>query len=91
MITIFDSSDLVFAIEYSRVLKLRIFLTSELKKESKETEENEKTDLKTQINGLSVASKVELRSTLSEMRNLINKMLDVLDSTKSENPPQTSK
>lgn len=87
MITIFDSSDLVFAIEYSRVLKLRIFLTSELKKESKETEENEKTDLKTQINGLSVASKVELRSTLSEMRNLINKMLDVLDSTKSENPP----
>lgn len=91
MITIFDSSDLVFAIEYSRVLKLRIFLTSELKKESKETEENEKTDLKTQINGLSVASKVELRSTLSEMRNLINKMLDVLDSTKSENPPRTSK
>lgn len=65
LITIFDSSDLSFAIQYSRVLKLQILLGS-IK------EDTNKGLLKP---GETMTVKQELRN----IRDQVNKLLDALD------------
>lgn len=69
LITIFDSSDLSFAIQYSRVLKLQILLA------------NAKDD----VNFTTSMKQSEVSYVKQELRNLrdqVNRLLDTLDSSK---------
>ncbi|KAJ8972404.1 hypothetical protein NQ317_010327 [Molorchus minor] len=67
LITIFDSSDLSFAIQCSRILKLQILLNSELKNES--------------MVALSTAEVTNLKKQLRSIRDHVNKLLDSIDLT----------
>lgn len=73
LITIFDSSDLSFAIQCSRILKLQILMNDD--------KDEDKTS--TQVNSADVLGiKVQLRS----IRDQVNKILDCLDGDRSSLP-----
>ncbi|XP_076264803.1 protein TFG-like isoform X2 [Rhynchophorus ferrugineus] len=67
LVTIFDSTDLSFAIQCSRILKLQVLLNSEIKNEVEGITQTEVTNLKKQIRTI---------------RDQVNKLLDFLDNIK---------
>lgn len=67
MVTIFDSTDLSFAIQCSRILKLQVLINSEIKNEVEGITQTEVTNLKKQIRTI---------------RDQVNKLLDFLDNIK---------
>lgn len=67
MITIFESNDLSFAIQCSRILKLQILFNSDLKNDS--------------ASALSSSEVSSLKKQLRNIRDQVNKLLDSIDST----------
>lgn len=67
LITIFESNDLSFAIQCSRILKLQILLNSDLKNDS--------------ASALSLAEVSSLKKQLRNIRDQVNKLLDSIDRT----------
>jgi protein TFG len=65
LITIFDSSDLSFAIQCSRILKLQILPNSDNKSET--------------VNVLSSSDVIKLKQQLKTIRNQVNQLLDSLE------------
>jgi protein TFG len=65
LITIFDSSDLSFAIQCSRILKLQILPNSDNKNET--------------VNVLSSSDVIKLKQQLKTIRNQVNQLLDSLE------------
>jgi len=77
MITIFDSADLGFAIQSeSRVLRLKIYMQKGVEEDGRETQ-LEKLELPT------------LRAELIQMRDRVNKILDMLGETTTYQEPRT--
>lgn len=70
LITIFDSSDLSFAIQCSRILKLQILFNNKQSKDS---------TLPLMVNDVA-----EIKSQLRTIRDKVNKLLDVLDGDQSK-------
>lgn len=70
LITIFDSSDLSFAIQYSRVLKLQILLNNQTKDE-------------VVLPSMKQSEVFYVKQELRNIRDQVNRLLDTLDS-KSE-------
>ncbi|XP_066148099.1 protein TFG-like isoform X1 [Euwallacea fornicatus] len=71
LVTIFDSTDLSFAIQCSRILKLQVLLNSELKAEKSCISQTEVANLKNQI---------------KTIRDQVNKLLDCFDTVKIVKP-----
>lgn len=69
--TIFDSTDLSFAIQCSRVLKLQVLLNSELKLE---------------VESLSFTDVAKLKSQIKTIRDQVNRLLDFFDNFKTVKP-----
>lgn len=69
LITIFDSSDLTFAIQCSRILKLQILMNG---KEMKEVNVKKEKSLKAK-------DVTEIKTQLRKIRDQVNQLLDVLD------------
>lgn len=67
LVTIFDSTDLSFAIQCSRILKLQVLLNSEIKKE---------------YEGITQTEVVNLKKQIKTIRDQVNKLLDILDNVK---------
>lgn len=67
LITIFESNDLSFAIQCSRILKLQILLNSDLKNDS--------------TCALSLTEVSSLKKQLRNIRDQVNKLLDSIDRT----------
>ncbi|KAG8223202.1 hypothetical protein J437_LFUL000368 [Ladona fulva] len=65
LITIFDSSDLAFAIQYSRILKLSIFVNGEIPS--------------AKVQGLPTSQAVLIRKELQHIRDRVNRILDTID------------
>lgn len=68
LVTIFDSTDLSFAIQCSRILKLQVLLNSEVKSEVETVSQTEVANLKKQIRTI---------------RDQVNKLLEFLDNVKT--------
>lgn len=71
LVTIFDSTDLSFAIQCSRVLKLQVLLNSELKLE---------------VESLSFTDVAKLKSQIKTIRDQVNRLLDFFDNFKTVKP-----
>lgn len=67
LITIFESNDLSFAIQCSRILKLQILLNSDLKNDA--------------ASALSLTEVTSLKKQLRSIRDQVNKLLDSMDRT----------
>ncbi|XP_063920080.1 protein TFG-like isoform X2 [Zophobas morio] len=76
LITIFDSSDLSFAIQCSRILKLQILPSSDKKSET--------------VSILSASDVINLKQQLKSIRNQVNKLLDSLEIGENVTVPATS-
>ncbi|XP_046393862.1 protein TFG-like isoform X2 [Ischnura elegans] len=75
LITIFDSSDLAFAIQYSRILKLSIFVNGEMPS--------------TKVQGLPTSQAVLIRKELQHIRDRVNRILDTIDPKSDVSSPKT--
>lgn len=69
LITIFDSSDLTFAIQCSRILKLQILINNQ--------------KIKDNTSLMSLPDVSEIKSQLRNIRDQVNKLLDCLDFNQS--------
>jgi hypothetical protein len=78
MITIYDSSDLAFALQSSRILKLKIYMKGKdgVVEDIYKTQESRGLD--------SLGNVGELRQQLRSIRDKVNKILDVLSDTSPE-------
>lgn len=70
LVTIFDSTDLSFAIQCSRILKLQVFL-------------NKKCETDSNISRTEVA---KLKQQIKTIRDHVNKLLDYVDEVKTSKP-----
>ncbi|XP_071455567.1 protein TFG-like isoform X3 [Hetaerina americana] len=75
LITIFDSSDLAFAIQYSRILKLSIFVNGEMPS--------------AKVQGLPTSQAVLIRKELQHIRDRVNRILDTIDPKSDVSSPKT--
>lgn len=75
LITIFESNDLAFAIQCSRILKLQILLNSDLKNDS--------------VSALPSSEVSSLKKQLRNIRDQVNKLLDSIDVSENKHGGST--